>query len=630
MMLANPRKIVAEAIAAALEPPELIDLVAFAEQHVVFEDGPFQGKYNRALFPFFDEILAALSPSDPCRYITMVSSAQVGKTSLAGIFALGSMVLGRGAVLVAHPTEDNARRWSRMKLAPLMRSIPIVREAFPQRSRDSADAVLFKERKDGLACLLISGASSPSSLSQITISNAVLDDLARWEMSSAGDPEVMAESRCRAISDAKIFKISTPLLNPGCRITKSFLAGSQERGYVPCPHCGHMQILEWENMQAQLDPARPEKACFSCVACGGIIEEHHRPQMLTGFEWRAHNPAALSYHRSFMIWSAYSPLQSWEQIAREFYKTRGDPAGEQTFHNDTLGKAYEAKGLGRPWEELRDRAKTSNYRRGEVPKGALVLTLGIDCQADRVEWLLVGFGRDYRRFVIDYGTIFKHIAELDCQHNIDILLQRKWLNSAGRQLEISLAAIDANYSTDDVLAYARRYPPHKLIAIRGAQGDFAPRIAKVQRERDEKKGVLRKYSNRFFNVGVNQFKMSLYRDLAKDNSEEPGFVAFPSDCDDRLFQEIMGETRIAHKRMGQVFYRWEKIASRQATEMLDALIYASAAAIKHGVNAISDLGWATLEAEFEAPPATGTLAPPKPENRMKTFANQFASARKAK
>ena len=90
-------------------------------------------------------------------------------------------------------------------------------------------------------------------------------------------------------------------------------------------------------------------------------------------------------------------------------------------------------------------------------------------------------------------------------------------------MEISLAAIDANYSTDDVLAYARRYPPHKLIAIRGAQGDFAPRIAKVQRERDEKKGVLRKYSNRFFNIGVNQFKMSLYRDLAKDNSEEPGF-----------------------------------------------------------------------------------------------------------
>jgi phage terminase large subunit GpA-like protein len=296
------------------------------------------------------------------------------------------------------------------------------------------------------------------------------------------------------------------------------------------------------------------------------------------------------------------PLQSFSQIAHEYLKTRGDSAGDQVFHNDVLGLAYEFKGIGRPWAK-------SDYRRGTVPKGALVLTLGIDCQADRVEWLLVGFGRDYRRFIIDYGTIFKHICELDCQRNIDLLLQRKWRNTFGRQMEISLAAIDANHSTDDVLAYARRHPVHKLIAIRGAQGDFAPRIAKVQRERDEKKGVVRKYSNRFFNIGVNQFKMSLYRDLAKDDPKEPGFVAFPSDCEDRLFQEILGETRVAQKRMGQIFYRWEKIASRQATEMLDALVYASAAAIKHGVNAISDLGWEKLEAQFE----TQGAAPKKVE-----------------
>ena len=61
--------------------------------------------------------------------------------------------------------------------------------------------------------------------------------------------------------------------------------------------------------------------------------------------------------------------------------------------------------------------------------------------------------------------------------------------------------------------YARRYPSHKLIAVRGAHGDAAPRIAKVQRERDEKRGTVLKYSNRFYNVGVSTLKMSLYRDL---------------------------------------------------------------------------------------------------------------------
>ena len=584
-MLANIERLGLEVLAAVLEPPAPIDLLAWAEAHVVFDDGPFQGPYNRNLFPFFDEILRALSPEDPCRYVSVMSSAQVGKTTLGNIFCLASISLRNGSFLVAHPTSESAVRWSKMKLAPMMRSIPAVSELFPQRVNDSQASVLYKERRDGLSRLLITGANSPASLSQVTINAAMHDDIAKWEMNSAGDPETQADSRCRTIADAKIFKCSTPLITPGCRITKSFMEGSQERGYINCPFCNHAQILEWENMQALLDPAHPERACFSCVACGGIMEERHRPQMLSGFEWHAHNPAAMAQHRSFSIWSAYSPLQSWEQIAREWIKARGDPASERTFWNDTLGRAYETRGDGRPWQELADRAARSPYSRGIVPRGGLLLMLGVDCQLDRVERQLVAFGREYRRFVIDYGTIGKHIAEPDCQRNLDLLLARKWTNFCGLEMAITLAAIDANYATDDVLNYARRYPSHKLIAVRGAHGDAAPRIAKVQRERNEKLGTVLKYSNRFYNIGVSTLKMSLYRDLTKDDPAAPGFVAFPNDCEDRYFQELVSETRVAHRRFGQTIWRWEK-PDKAANECLDTMIYCAAAAVKHGVNSL--------------------------------------------
>jgi phage terminase large subunit GpA-like protein len=366
-------------------------------------------------------------------------------------------------------------------------------------------------------------------------------------------------------------------------------------------------------MSAGLDAAHPEDAHFTCVECGCVIEERHRPQMLTGFEWRAHNPAAKATHWSFWIWSAYSFLQSWEQIAREWLKARGDPAGEKTFFNGVLGKPYETRGDGRPWEELRDRAAKSHYSRSTVPKGALVLTLGIDCQLDRIEWVLLGHSRECRRYVVDYGTIGKHIAEPDCQRNLDLLLERKWPNCRGRPMGISLAAIDANYSTDDVLAYARRYAPSKLIAVRGAQGDGAPRIAKVRRERNEKRGTLLQRSNKFFNIGVSVFKLALYRDLAKDDPAAPGYVSFPTGLEDRFFQELVSETRIAVKRMGQIIWRWEK-PDRQANEILDATIYASAAAIKHGVNWISDHGWKKLEAEWESPDPS--LAPGEKPKRQ--------------
>jgi phage terminase large subunit GpA-like protein len=269
---------------------------------------------------------------------------------------------------------------------------------------------------------------------------------------------------------------------------------------------------------------------------------------------------------------------------------------------------------------LAARAAKSDYARGVVPKGALILTLGVDCQLDRIEWVLVGHGQQYRRYIVDYGVIGKHISEPDCQRNLDILLERKWSNFCGHAMGISIAAVDANYSTDEVLNYARKYPPHKLIAIRGARGDSAPRIAKVQRERDEKKGVVRKRSNRFFNIGVNNFKLALYRDLAKDDPALPGYISFPTGLEDRFFQELVSETRVAKKRMGMLYYQWEK-PDRQANETLDCVIYASAAAIKHGTNAISDTGWKKLADKFEVyTPAAVEM--PKP----KTLAQQLASA----
>jgi phage terminase large subunit GpA-like protein len=133
---------------------------------------------------------------------------------------------------------------------------------------------------------------------------------------------------------------------------------------VPCPHCDHFQVLEWENMLAQLDPRAPERAHFTCTDCGAAIEEHHRPAMLARLEWRAHNPKAARHHRSFWIWGAYSPLKSWARIAQEWLKARGDSAAEQVFLNDTVGRAYEARGEAPPWEKLRDRASESPYARG--------------------------------------------------------------------------------------------------------------------------------------------------------------------------------------------------------------------------------------------------------------------------
>jgi phage terminase large subunit GpA-like protein len=615
-MLANVERLAHEALAAGLRPPEPIDYLAFAERHVVISDSPLGDRYVRSQFPFFDEILRALSPADPCRTVTVCASAQIGKTTLANVFAYGSLVMGKGNVLYVLPTEDAGRRWSRMKLGPMMRATPILRENFPQRSKDAADSVMFKERRDGLSTLLITGANSPAALSQVTIHTQVQDDLAKWPTDNiAGDPEVQADSRSRAIEFAKILKASTPLIEGSCRITRNFEQGSREMPYVLCVHCQHPQVLEPDNFLAALDPERPEDACFTCVSCGGAIEERHRPQMLASFEWRAQNPAAKSEHRSFWLWSAYSPLQSWPRIAREYLKVRGDPAGEQVFLNDTCGKAYRALGEAPPWENLRNRAASSHYVRGTVPPGALVLMAGVDCQADYIAVQIIGFGAEYRRFVVDYIVIERHISDPDCQRNLDLLLSRTWGNHVGCEMAIDFAAIDGNAWTEDVWSFAQRHPSSKLIMVRGRGDDNAPRLALVKRERNPTTGKLLKYSKRFYHLGVSGLKMALYRDLQKVEETDRGFVHFPSGVEDSYYQELTSERREAVKRHGFTVYRWTKDA-RQRNEALDTMVIATGAAIKFGVYGISDKRWKSLAQEREVPHMTPLSSVEKNNQRI--------------
>ena len=594
-----------DVLSEILEPPPPVDYLGWAEENIVFSarESPYPGPYNRERFSYFDEILNALSPDDPCRVVTLSKSAQLGGTVLANIFTGGSMDMDPGDFLYVHPTEENARRWSKMKLAPMLKGTSALRNIFPMKARDGQDSVFYKERRDGRGAIQISGANSPASLSQVSMSRQVQDDLAKWDMNSAGDPETQADSRSQGYEFAKIFKISTPMVVPGCRITKNFEDGSQEFLFVPCPHdeCGHMQTLDWENMLAGLDEDHPERAHFTCEACGAAIEEYHRTKMLAGCEWRALNPKMKRVHRSFYLWSAYSLLQSFERIARSWISAKGDPPKEQTFWNDVVGKAYRVLGEAPPWEDLRDRASQSDYPRGTIPAGYPLLTCGVDCQGDRVEWQVVAWGQGKKRAVVEYGVFSGHISEVECQAKLNGLLRQGFRNAYGRKIEIDMLAIDGNAYTEDVWDWARKHPASRVIMVRGVGSETAPLIAQVKRERNRRGKIIR-YSKRFFNFAASVLKMGLYRNVRKDDPGERGYVAFPRGLEDEFFRQFTAESRKATKaKTGHTRYLWVKDPN-QANEGLDTHLQAETAAIRFGVRSLMDDAWDRLLAERDCPP----------------------------
>jgi hypothetical protein len=184
--VANAERLAALTLADVLMPPPPVDYVP----------GPRRTSFSpSARAPIRDPTTAtssatstkscgALSPDDPCRVVTLQGSAQIGKTVVANVFCGGSLEMDPADFPLHHPTEDNASRWSKMKLMPFIRGTTALTAIFPQRERDGSDSVLFKERRDGRASLLISGANSPASLSQVSMPRQAQDDLSKWEMNA--------------------------------------------------------------------------------------------------------------------------------------------------------------------------------------------------------------------------------------------------------------------------------------------------------------------------------------------------------------------------------------------------------------------------------------------------------------
>lgn len=602
--LANAERDAKLVMARVLEPPPPVDYGRWARENLVFgAESPFPGPYDPTLFPYFARILQVLGPEDPARVVALAKSAQLGGTVVAQIFLGASLDLDPGPFLYTHPTEGNATRWAKTKWRVMIRNTSSLARLFGAAvTRDTGNSTLYQERKDGLGFVQVGGANSAASLSMLSVPKQVQDDLSKWETNSAGDPETQADSRSKAFDWAKNFKISTPLIAPGCRITNAFRLGSQEHWHVPCPHCEAGHPLEWRNFV--VDEADPAASHFVCPSCGGVIEQHHRRAMVAAGRWVAHNSNPLPGHVSFHLWAAYSPLESWTNLAVAWIQAKGDPHKEQAFFNDWLGLAYEVQGESPPWEAIRDRAEAANRRRGIVPEGALLLTLSMDCQDDRVEWHLVGWGRSLRRWVVEYGVVEGHIGEVETQARLDALLAREWPASVGRRRVADLAGIDGNAWTNDVYDWVRRHPQSKVIMVRGINQDSAPPLALVRKERG-RDGKLKRYAKRFFNVGVSALKLGLYRFLSKEDPLELGYVDMPAGMGDDYFEQLCSERRVGQKRKdGTTEYRWV-LPPGTRNEALDTMVYGEALAIRLGWRQKTDQQWDALEADLEAPAPAG-------------------------
>lgn len=622
--LSPAARVVGQAMAAVMAPPPPPDITRWCEENIVFDErSPMPGPFSIKRFPFLREIHEVLSPEHAAREVTIRGSAQWGKTvSIIQPTVAAWHEYTPLDSLVVHPTMSAAVEWVNNKWNPMRRQAPGLRRIFGSgRNGENKDTTLNQETVTRNGSLKVASAGSPADLTGTTRRLVIMDDLSKYDMTDKGDPEALAASRAAGFEDAKILRVSTPLIKGTCRITKSFDRSDRRFYHVPCPHCGNMAPLTWENFRKNLDPERLHAACFSCDSCGAVIQHSDKEAMVAAGRWVPSNPGG--DHPGFHLWRAYAPQRDWASIAVEYAQVMGwtgltarqaqdeearhgvEAETEQTFWNDVLGLPFEQASKGPDWEALRDRVENAEpgevLDRGIVPACGVLLTAGADCQTDRIEVTIAAFGSNFRRWVVDHVVIPHHISDEEGRAALDALLKASWRTELGLKLPLDMLAIDEGAFTSDVEDWAKRHPVARVIMIKGSSSPSGP-ILRPQQTKKANGGAVKTQKRRWI-ANVSQLKADFYTWLAKEDPEARGFVRFARALGDEYFRQITSEVRVLKRAAsGVMVSRWEIAEPGRRNECLDTMNYAEAAARKRSWTALTDEQWAVLADERGVPP----------------------------
>ncbi|HCR1337618.1 TPA: phage terminase large subunit family protein [Pseudomonas aeruginosa] len=599
---ADGAKVYREAYGRGLKPdPELwVDEWADEYMRIPRDTGAAEpGKYRTARTPYAREPMRCLSPAHPCkRVITMVAS-QLMKTQIA-LNWIGALIhMSPSNILTLLPSLALAKRVS-ARIGKTINVTPELRaRVAASRSRDARNTMDTKEFEGGT--LYATTAGSASNLAELAAKYIYGDEIDRWDVDvdEEGDPIELAETRGSTFGrNAKFYFSSSPTIKGASRIADLFETSDQRHYYVPCPTCGHMQVLEWERLLYSDDFRTVHYKCSS-PDCDVLIEEHHKGEMLAKGEWRSHakgDGETVGFHLNAL----YAPLgwTSWADLAKQFEKAkraqdRGDLEPMQVFYNTRLAKVWDSAVEQTKAEVLQARALQENYVLGTLTIGVLVLTCSVDVQANRLEVMVIGWGAGMERWIVDFKVIPGDPADQRTWDLLDELLKARYRHPCGVALGILATGIDSGgHHTHEVYQFCRVRRWRNVFALKGASKPGRPVIAQRPSLVDVTwRGQTERNGAELWMVGTDTAKDWIYNRYSFESG--PGAVHFAKDLPDEFFQQCVAERKIARYVKGYKRIEWVK-GKADRNEALDLQVYNLAMAYYLGLHRYGEQDWEKL------------------------------------
>jgi len=568
-------------ILCAFRPPPDISVSEWAETYRYIPEGAAEpGRWRNSRTPHLVGIMDALSDSSVSTVVAMLAS-QTGKSE----FLLNT--IGRYAhvspapILMLRPTQDDARTFSKERIAPMISATPELKDRFGSpKTRDGDNTILNKKFPGGF--LSIVGSNAPSGLASRPIKLLLADEVDRYEASAGteGDPISLAEKRLTTFWDRKMALVSSPGDAETSRIEPAYKTTTMERWNLPCPKCGEYQPLEWSGLIYK-DLSAPVYRCRVCVE----TSEEYEWKGGTG-RWIAEFPERKD--RGFHASSLISFFIDWPELVKEWLfasseSKKGNNEPLKVFINTRLGETWTQPGQQVEEDEVTKRKEPYVYRKPdgsyipcEVPDGVLLLTAGVDVQDNRFEVEVVGWGPEWESWGIEYRVIMGNPSTQEAWDALDEYLLRRWRYGDGTELGIAGAAIDSGDGghTSDVYRFTKPRESRHIFAIKGQGGVGVPMVARATQNTRNRATL--------FVLGVDEIKGKILSDL-KRTEPGAGYCHFPLSADlddahrrgytDTYFKRLVSERRVFKYNKGYKKYEWIK-ESGVRNEPIDCRAYA--------------------------------------------------------
>lgn len=556
----------------AWKPPERLTVSEWADKYRILSSkySAFPGPWKTSRTPYTKEPMDAFNDSE-IEKLVLCCASQVAKTEIM-LNILGYVIdQDQSPTLIVYPTLDLAEFASKNRIDDLLKTTTVINDKYLENESKVLELQFL-----GMY-IALSGANSPASLASRPIRYLLMDEVDKFPPYSGkeADPISLASERTKTFHNRKIFMCSTPTVEIGNIWREYQGADLKKKYYVPCPHCGHYQKLEFKQIKWPEELHGDHKkvrdaAWYECESCKQAIHDKDKITMLRGGEWRAENePSGRIRSVAYHLNSIYSPMVSFGDVAAEFLRSKDFPEKLRNFINSWLGE---------PWVEKANKVnadlvleKQWTHERGKVPDGALLLTASVDVQKDHFWYSIRAWGERLTSWLVEYGRAetWNEIEE--------VIVNRTYRDKNGESFLVNLALIDSGYRTDEVYEFCSLFPE----VCKPCKGSSNPMRAPYAVTNIEKEG----YGGlKLWIVDGHYYKDFISGRLKKETGDPGSWMIF-KDCPREYADQICSEQKviIQDRKTGRIKEEWQKVGSHAQNHLLDTEVYNVCAAEILGV-----------------------------------------------